>query len=684
MAGLPSGAIDPHELLICGICAEPYDDGTHQAKFLTCHHTFCSDCLTQLSNRAQVNPAIIQCPNCRSDTRLPEIGIDGLQSNFYIASVQEISKNSETSRGLANFQACHGHNMEPISYLCLTCGILACHECTIVDHAAKNGHSVISISQTETTYLQELNISQKSLNQNKRNLQLIETEMDLLRAAKENALKDMEKFIKLAHEQLEQRKNDLKDQILDQCNVHHNALLDKQKQIQVLIELINTSNAQAKIITKNDHVSKLKPICESLKEVNEKTQSLFSKLDLGENYFSFDQNKGFGKFKECLQTLGQIRCQGFLPSWMRLRGPEVIVGHRTVLTVEVYNYNGDKVKVPADSLSIQVTDRMDTEIPTQICTTGPNCTVTFTPQISGLHQVSGIFLGQKLTSEQTHISVASNNPVLKFGKKGDGNGTFNWPFGIAIDNNDILYVADRSNRLVQKFSANGEFLSQFSVNDHDKDCTMLKMALDQNNGLIYCTDIVLKDKSYSAGNHMLVFNRDGEFQHIHTLSDVPNPVSIAINNHSDMILISDIDDACLIQVDKEGNNLCCMGDFEYPADIAIADDDSIIVPDNGNDCIHVLNADGSARHRFGSSGSGEGQLRKPWGVTTDGKYILVADTRNNRIQVFTCDGIFVSTIVSKDDPLKDPYGLAVTKDGHVYVADSGNHCIKKFKYRDVT
>ena len=506
--------------------------------------------------------------------------------------------------------------------------------------------------------------------------------MDLLRAAKENALKDMEKFIKLAHEQLEQRKNDLNDQILDQCNIHHYALLDKQKQIQEAIEQISTSNAQAKIKTRTGHVSKLKPICESLKEVNEKTLSLFSKLDLGENYFSFDQNKGFSEFKECLQTLGQICCQGFLPSRMRLQGPEPKVGHRAVLTVEVYNHNGDTIKVPADSLSIQVTDRMDAEIPTQICTTGPNCTVNFIPQISGLHQVTGLFLGQNLTSEQTHISVSNNNPVLKFGKQGDGHGTFDSPWGIAIDNDGVLYVADQDNRLIQKFSASGEFLSQFSVNGHDKDCTTLDVALDLNNGFIYCTGIILKNNKYSPGNTLLQFDFEGQLQDVSPLTDIIYPPFVATNSVGDIIL-SDIRKYCLFKVNKERKILCRMGDFKYPGFIAITGDDTIIASDKLSDCIVIFNPDGTFKHKFGSSGTGKGQLKQPWGVATDGEYILVADSGNNRIQVFKLDGTFVSMIESQDDPLKDPKGLAITTDGHVYVADLSNHCIKKFKYRNV-
>ena len=682
MASLHPNPSAPQELQFCGICGESYDDNTHQAKFLTCFHTFCSHCLEKLSNRAQINPTIIQCPNCRSDTQLPDNGIGGLQTNFYVTSFQEFSKDIETPSAIANFQGCHGHSKQPISYFCLTCEIAVCNECLTENHTAENKHSVIKISKSEITYLQELNISHTSLTQNKRKLEHMKSEMSLLNAAKETALKEMDIFIKHAHEQLEQHRNELNCQILDQFNAKQNVLLDKQNQIQKAIKLINKNKAQAKFFTKTGDVGKLKPICESLKEVNEKTESIFSKMDLGENYFVFARNKGWDGFKEFLSTLSGIHCKGFLPAKMRFNDLEAKAGGKSVLTVEVHNHHGDKLTMSSGNFSVQVTDDTGTEIHTELCTAGPDWTITFTPQMCGLHKISGSFLSTQLISEPTHISVSSNNPVLKFGEEGNGNGTFKHPLNIAIDNNnDCLYVVDYKNSLIQKFSGNGDFLSQFNLNGHNKDCTTFDVALDLNNGLIYWADIVLQnDADYTTGNNMLVFNFDGELQHIHNLSEMSTRTSIAINSQDDLVIV-DFTKKCLSKVDKVGNHLCHMGKFKEPSNITVDDDDSIIVSDFGDDCIYIFNPDTTIRHRFGSSGTGKGQLKKPVGVATDGEYILVAEGGNNRVQVFTCDGTFVSMIESKDDPLVHPHGLAVTNDGHVYVGDRGNHCIKKYRYK---
>lgn len=50
------------------------------------------------------------------------------------------------------------------------------------------------------------------------------------------------------------------------------------------------------------------------------------------------------------------------------------------------------------------------------------------------------------------------------------------------------------------------------------------------------------------------------------------------------------------------------------------------------------------------------------------------------LQVFDSSGSFLSYINTTADPLYGPQGLALTSDGHVVVADSGNHCFKAYRY----
>ena len=673
MAKLQDTSSDFDELLICGICEETYDQENHQAKFLKCHHTYCSECLTKLLNEEGARPAIT-CPSCRYQTRVPKSGVEGLQTNFYVTGFQESSENTEPPK---HVEGCQRHTTQPLTHFCVTCGIPICRDCRIVNHTVKDGHSLIGISKEDIIYLEELNVSNTSMTVQKRNLKFIEYEVALLAAAKETAIKDMETFIKHAHERLEQRKTDLMNTISVQFDKLQESLLDKQRQIEDAVENLHENINQAKYVITTGDLKRLKTISENLKKDKEEIQTTSLNLDLGENYLAFDSKQGFDYIENHLGTLGQLYTKGFLPNTFVFSSTDAKVGHETKLTVEAYDHHGNKFPVSSDSISVQVLDPTDTSLPIVLYANSSECTVTFTPQMSGLYEVSGKFLGERLIGEYTHISVSSINPVLTFGNDDDG---FE-PWAIAIDNDDCLYVTDRANKLIKKFTADGEFLSQFSVGVHDKDHTIIDIALDLNRGLIFCAELPLRDDDFLDGNTILEFNLEGELQHTYTLTDPWKSCKLALDGNRDIILGSK-ERGCLFKVDREGNFLSSMGHLKCPGYIAIDKDDNIIVPDEDNDCIYIFNSDGTVRHNFGSSGVGKGELDRPKGIATDGEHILVSEWNNNRIQIFKYDGTLVSMIESLEDPLNCPTGLAVTADGYVYVTNS--NCIKKYNYRDIS
>ena len=50
---------------------------------------------------------------------------------------------------------------------------------------------------------------------------------------------------------------------------------------------------------------------------------------------------------------------------------------------------------------------------------------------------------------------------MKIGSYGQGDGEFDTPWGIDIDSQGSIYIADWRNDRIQKFSPSGEFLSKF-------------------------------------------------------------------------------------------------------------------------------------------------------------------------------------------------------------------------------
>ncbi len=90
----------------------------------------------------------------------------------------------------------------------------------------------------------------------------------------------------------------------------------------------------------------------------------------------------------------------------------------------------------------------------------------------------------------------------------------------------------------------------------------------------------------------------------------------------------------------------------------------------------------SAKLTVGQVGKAEGQFSNPKGmaVARDGS-LYVVDTGNHRVEKFDASGKFVSAIGGQGNiqgQMQEPWSVAVAPDGTLYVADTWNHRIQKF------
>ncbi len=83
----------------------------------------------------------------------------------------------------------------------------------------------------------------------------------------------------------------------------------------------------------------------------------------------------------------------------------------------------------------------------------------------------------------------------------------------------------------------------------------------------------------------------------------------------------------------------------------------------------------------GGRGPGKGQFDSPTGIAVDGnRNILVADTNNGRIQKFSPNGSFITSIGTKGNgqgKLGEPNGIAIDHAGNIYIAEVSNHRVQK-------
>jgi DNA-binding beta-propeller fold protein YncE len=197
---------------------------------------------------------------------------------------------------------------------------------------------------------------------------------------------------------------------------------------------------------------------------------------------------------------------------------------------------------------------------------------------------------------------------------------------------------------------------------------------------------------FSRGDHpVAVFDRDGEllFSWGEGLFNRPHGITIG---PGDAVYCADDLDHTVRKFTAEGKLLWTLGTsgrpsdtgatsldyrtirraagpFHYPTNLTVAASGEIFVSDGyGNARIHKFSADGKLLLSWGEPGDGPGQFHVPHGLAVDRQgTVYVADRENSRLQLFSPDGEYMAEWTDVARPCE----LAIDAIGRVYVAELG-------------
>ena len=212
------------------------------------------------------------------------------------------------------------------------------------------------------------------------------------------------------------------------------------------------------------------------------------------------------------------------------------------------------------------------------------------------------------------------------------------PYGIAVDSKGLLYVADQKVGAIFIFNTETRDVDLIKNSVHAHFVRIIGLAMDDNDRL-FVADPGLR--------HVIVFNKDHKAEDVIT-DGMSDPGGLAIDTRNRLLYVSDIE---LDQV------------LVYDADT-----------------LKLLRKIGTTGHKHELTTPGD--LSKPTGVAVDAEgNLYVADTMNNRIEIFDADGQFVSTFGKAGDGpgyFARPKGVAIDSDGHIWVADGVQDRVQVF------
>ena len=263
------------------------------------------------------------------------------------------------------------------------------------------------------------------------------------------------------------------------------------------------------------------------------------------------------------------------------------------------------------------------------------------------------------------------------------------PYGIAVDSKGNVYTADQKVGAIFIFGTNTETktvdLIKNSVHAHF--VRIIGLAMDDNDRL-FVSDPGLR--------HILVFDKDHKPEEVIT-DGMVDPGGLAIDTRNrflyvadvelDQVLVYDADTFKLIRkigTTGKKHELTSPGDFSKPAGVAVDAEGNLYVADTYNNRIEIFDADGQFVSTFGKAGDGPGYFGRPKGVAIDGDgHVWVADGMQDRVQVFTKDGQLLISLGGHGllpGQFQGLTGIAIDKQNRVFTSEIYPGRLQQFQY----
>jgi uncharacterized protein (TIGR03663 family) len=289
------------------------------------------------------------------------------------------------------------------------------------------------------------------------------------------------------------------------------------------------------------------------------------------------------------------------------------------------------------------------------------------------------------------------------GGRGADEGRFQDPRNVAVGPDGSVYVADSGNHRIQKFSADGVFLTAWG-----HECRMYEngagcQSSDGAGGLYDPWGIAVDADGFvyvaDTWNHRIQkFTSDGEFvttwgtyATVDTASGSPalfwGPRDVAIDAEG-QVYVSDTGNKRIQVFTADGEPVAQWGGkgvldgkLDEPVGIAVASHGRAFVADTWNQRIQAFDPAHFFLYKWEVyAWPGQSLQNKPYLAVDALNRIYVTDPEGFRILIFDEDGTFLAFIGQYGNDEQGfvlPTGIAIGPQGHIYVADTATHRVMK-------
>ena len=287
---------------------------------------------------------------------------------------------------------------------------------------------------------------------------------------------------------------------------------------------------------------------------------------------------------------------------------------------------------------------------------------------------------------------ASHALVQEWGGQGSGPGQFNEPTDVAVAPNGDVYVTDRENHRIQKFTNDGRFLFQWggfgtgpgqfnAPNSVTVDAAADILVVDRGNTRV--------QKFNAEGVFLTAWGEPGTGPGQFGAGSIWGVATDAARN----VYVNESGASRIQKFTPEGAFITAFGgpgsepgQLAFPHGMSVDAAGNLYVADRDNHRVQVFGPDGNLVRIIGTRGSGEGQLNAPFDVVPDGTgHVYIGEENTLRVSRFTTEGAFVSltgALGTVPNTTFFPYGMGSDSQGNIFIADRPRHRILKAREGD--
>ncbi len=254
------------------------------------------------------------------------------------------------------------------------------------------------------------------------------------------------------------------------------------------------------------------------------------------------------------------------------------------------------------------------------------------------------------------------------------------PYGIHVDRKKRIIVADTGGRVVHFIDpASG----RYEVVRGTAESTFMSPVgvTEDTGGMVYVTD---------SGAGKIYRFRPDNLKVTPFISGLQRPTGIVYSSQTNLIYVSDTVAGQVIAFTTRGKESFRFGvagentgQFNHPTDLAVDGLGRIFVIDALNGRVQTFSGKGEYLKSFGEQGDSSGNFAKPKGIAIDSEgHLHICDALFDTVQIFDEDGQFLLSYGNRGGgkgELWMPSGLFI-RDDMIYVADTYNNRIQIFKY----